>query len=200
MCGSCCRDDRFIVLTPQDIFSLSRSLGLSSGEFLAAHCDVLRDAGLNGVPLASLRTPGGTCVFHRDNLCAVHAARPACCRNYPVGTRLEPGLGLRHEIMSPAPGCAGFGAGQETTVDQWWRDAGMQRCLPGIELLELAARAVTRRLSPGHRERLYLLLCDFDALDMDPPAGRAQDFKDVFPVLYAEIKSIVNHAPRLEKP
>lgn len=197
MCGSCCRDDRLIVLTPQDIFNLSRHAGLDTGGFLAAHCDVQRDAGLNGVPVAALRTPGGACVFLDGALCAVHAARPACCRNYPLGTRLDPDGALQHELMRPAPGCGGFGAGPEFSADQWWRQAGMRDCLPGIRLMELAARAVTRRLDALQRERLYALLCDFDTL---PAARAAASFDALYPRLRAGLESILEQAPRLQKP
>lgn len=200
MCGACCRDDRYIVLTPQDIFMLSRHLGVNSGEFLESHCHVQRDAGLNGVPLAAMRTPGGVCVFHENNLCAAHTARPACCRNYPVGTRLEPGGGMVHELMRAAPGCTGFGRGPEKTVARWWRESGMQDCLPGIHLMELAALAVTRRLSRDHRERLFNLLCDFDAPGSGLITEHTADFNTLYPKLRAGIQDVLAQAPLLVKP
>jgi Fe-S-cluster containining protein len=200
MCGACCRDDRYIALTPQDIFLLSRGLGMNSAGFLNVYCDVQRDAGLNGVPIASLRTPGGVCMFHENNLCSVHTARPACCRNYPVGTRIEPGGGMAHQLMRAAPGCGGFGRGPKKTVARWWRESGMQACLPGIHLMELAARAVTRRLSRDHRERLFNLLCDFDAPESGLTRAHTADFKTLYPELHTGIEAVLAHAPLLVKP
>lgn len=164
-CGACCRDNREIVLNPQDVFNLSRRFGIPTGQFIARHCEYDPAAGYGSFPLLTLATPGGNCVFLDGNLCSVHTLRPACCRNYPVGTIFQSNGAARHMLMEPAPGCSGFESGEEHSLESWRAGAGLDALEPGTSLIRDAF--IIAMQSPPNadlRDTLYRILYDFDPL------------------------------------
>jgi Fe-S-cluster containining protein len=127
MCGACCRDDSLLVtVTGFDISRLSLILGLGANEILRAldfyvigkgqevpeglqHIPRIRtEKGLAFVALKKMEN--GDCIFLRDNLCMVHAIRPAVCVSFPFvfdksSEGLTWGLSARKNI------CPGLGQG-----------------------------------------------------------------------------------------
>ena len=164
MCGGCCRDDREIILNPVDIYRLSRHFGLPTGVFIDKYCDAEISNVYGGFPIVTLKTPAGTCIFLEGDLCRVHTVRPACCRNYPVGTSFTRDGGMEHTLMEVGPECRGMENGKLRTVAGWWKESGMEPDAPGITLMRRAFRAVSLRLSQEDKKQLYRILCDFDSL------------------------------------
>ena len=80
-CGTCCRWEGHVLLTPEDITRLSVSTGLSEEKFIERYT-VLAS---NRRELCLAEHPDGRCVFLGENNCAVYDSRPAQCREFPAG-------------------------------------------------------------------------------------------------------------------
>lgn len=130
-CGACCREDSLLVtVTGRDIARISQGLGLSADELIRAFDFYLvsgEDApkGLRDIPavnteqgrayVALKKLENGDCVFLKDNLCMIHAIRPAVCMSFPFvfwdkGNENTWGLSAKKEI------CPGLGDGPEVDV------------------------------------------------------------------------------------
>lgn len=178
MCGGCCRDDREIILNPQDVFSISRALSMSTSEFIERHCDCETDSGFGPFPLLTLKTPGGNCYFLQGPLCAIHDLRPACCRNYPVGSMFSRSGETRDILMPPAPGCQGFSGGPEYCADSWKAEARIGELEPGICLMRRAFTGFSGLpADDALKNSLYKILCDFD-----PVPAQGESAPDVPPL------------------
>ena len=131
-CGACCREDSLLVtVTGRDIVRISQGLGLSSDKVIKAFDFYLvsgKDAplGLRDIPavmteqglayVAFKKLENGDCVFLKDDLCMIHAIRPAVCMSFPFvfldkGDEKTWGLSARKEI------CPGLGSGPEVEVE-----------------------------------------------------------------------------------
>ncbi len=121
----CCRGAT-IILSPYDILRLSRSLGLSTGEFLRRH--TRREVeGYSGLPLALVKLARtGGCPFLGEAGCTVYADRPAACRLFPLtqGSELSPEGVKDHYFLRRLGYCQGFAGEQEWTVAAWQADQG----------------------------------------------------------------------------
>lgn len=82
LCGICCRKQKVVLLTLDDIYRLSDKLGLKPGAFYKKYC--LRSGRFNSdsIPRIYLKTEGG-CPFLKDNMCSVHDAKPIVCAENP---------------------------------------------------------------------------------------------------------------------
>lgn len=188
MCGACCRDDREIILNPQDVFSISRALSMSSSQFIEQHCDSEADSGFGPFPLLTLKTPGGNCCFLQGALCAIHGRRPACCRNYPVGSVFSRSGETRDILMPPAPGCQGFGGGPEYCAESWKANARIDELEPGVSLMRRAFAGFSGLPADGAlKNSLYNILCDFDPVPA--PGEPAPDVPALSPQAAMEILS-----------
>jgi hypothetical protein len=79
-CGECCRIPGQIHLTDEDIARLAAFLGLTEHDFIQRYTDLARDRR----DLALKGDPAATCLFLKENDCAVYPARPQQCVDYPV--------------------------------------------------------------------------------------------------------------------
>ncbi len=130
-CGACCREDSLLVtVTGRDIVRISQGLGLGSDEVIRAFDFYLVSGketpeGLRDIPavkteqglayIALKKLENGDCVFLKDNLCMIHAIRPAVCMSFPFvfwdkETEKTWGLSAKKEI------CPGLGDGPEVEV------------------------------------------------------------------------------------
>ena len=85
-CGKCCINREDILLNPQDVYNISRELGLEPHEVIAKYCDtyVGRDS---RIPITRLMPRGAIkrCPLLKDHKCSVHKAKPIVCALYPIG-------------------------------------------------------------------------------------------------------------------
>ncbi len=85
-CGACCRVPGIVRVTDADVDALAAWLKMTPEAFVAEY--TVLTPGRTGLALAG--DPDGPCLFLTDdNLCRVHGARPAQCRDYPARWRSD---------------------------------------------------------------------------------------------------------------
>jgi Fe-S-cluster containining protein len=171
-CFTDCCSDVNIVLTPLDVLSLARKVGLTTREFLDRHTltPITKDLHLPVVMLKMDATAEKRCPFVGDQGCTVYEARPWACRMYPVGMGLPPA----RAGAAPAPTyflfedafCHGHREKQSWTVDAWQRDQGVT----ARDELEQGFREIVghpwfiggRQLDPKRIEMFFMVAYDLD--------------------------------------
>lgn len=128
MCGKCCINREDILLTPKDLYNMSKELKITPNDFVSQYCDVyvgeaFTDSYCQGY---SLRGTIKRCPLLKDRKCAVHNCKPTVCAMFPIGRGLifKPGDDLSSQITVDQiqyifinPGC---GDDTEThTVREW---------------------------------------------------------------------------------
>lgn len=85
-CGKCCtyRDD--IILSPMDIFKMSRELKITPVDFYHEYC-VFNIGEHTRMPIVRLGSVGKDyhCVLLKNHKCSVHKVKPAVCGMFPLG-------------------------------------------------------------------------------------------------------------------
>ena len=128
----CCRGID-IMLTPYDILTMRKRLGLTSEEFLAVYTTprMLEKAGLPVVTLKLLDDERNSCPFVEDKEgCLIYEDRPSTCRYYPIGVgslSYSGEKGERDEFFFTVKEahCKGFEEDKEWTVAEWREDQGI---------------------------------------------------------------------------
>jgi len=164
----CCREAT-IILSPYDILRLSRSLGLTTGEFLRRHTHREME-GYSGLPLVLMKPARtGDCPFLGEAGCTVYSDRPAACRLFPVtqGSELGP-EGMRDRLfLRRLDYCLGFHEDKEWTVASWQADQGFPEFdRPRRAWLHLLlTQAQPGRALPDDRmvSQFYMVAYDLDA-------------------------------------
>ncbi len=129
-CFNTCCADVSIVLTPFDVLTLARALGLTTRELLARHTvtPVTKDLKLPMVLLEMGSEPARRCPFVGEKGCTVYEARPWACRMYPLGMAIPPArAGEQPEplyFLFEDDFCHGRAAGPTWTVERWREDQG----------------------------------------------------------------------------
>jgi len=129
-CGACCinRDD--IILSPQDVFNLSKELGMDQAEFMRKYCDtyVGHDSRMVVVCLQSVGKDN-RCPLLEGRRCSVHSVKPSICALFPLGR----GMCYENEQASEMLGFSYFlppyicgDHSEEFTVREWLARFGMQ--------------------------------------------------------------------------
>lgn len=179
--NQCCRTAT-IMLSPYEVLSLSRSLGLSTREFLGRY--TRREVeGQSNLPLAFIdlsRTPGGGCPFAGERGCRVYPHRPGACRLFPItmGSRLT-----RHGIEDfyfcrKLQFCQGFQGGEEWTVASWRANQGFdpydEARRPWLDILLKKGLREPLQTEAGILDLMFTLMYDLDAMRqlMGSPAFR----------------------------
>ncbi len=128
----CCRNLN-LFLYPYDVLRLKNALGITSGEFLDRHVDVvLRDGNyFPDVLLTMADNAERTCPFLNDAGCRVYADRPDTCRTFPVehGRLFDAGSG-RVEVVHffrPPDFCMGQHETPHWTPGTWAADQEARR-------------------------------------------------------------------------
>lgn len=130
-CGKCCKNLGNILLTPKDMYHMSKKLGLNMADFYEEYCETfLRDE----IPVVKLKCcgPERRCIFLKEGKCAVYEAKPAICTLYPLGRYIQPGT-AQNPGGSAQTGQIRFflndtvcGDGKEQhTVQGWLESAGI---------------------------------------------------------------------------
>lgn len=86
-CGICCRWSGHVLLTAEDITRLASAAGLSEEEFIERYTILAA----NRRQLSLADAPDGSCILFENGLCTLYEARPAQCRDFPHGWRVETG-------------------------------------------------------------------------------------------------------------
>ena len=91
-CGKCCRNRHSgdIILSPRDIYAMSKELNMTPSAFVKAYC--IYTIGCNSkIPLLLFNTVGSDkhCPLLKNNKCSVHAGKPTACALYPLGRHIS---------------------------------------------------------------------------------------------------------------
>lgn len=88
-CGKCCLHREDILLSPKDIYNMSKELGLTPDELCKQYCEVYIGPD-SRVPLVRILPRGSVqrCPLLKDRKCSVHQAKPAICAMFPIGRSL----------------------------------------------------------------------------------------------------------------
>ena len=74
------------ILSPQDVFEISKSLSLSIVDFVKKYCECYIGPD-SKIPLIALKKIGKNekCIFHRNGQCIIKDMKPTVCRLNPLG-------------------------------------------------------------------------------------------------------------------
>ncbi len=86
-CGTCCRWSGHVLLTETDITRLAAAAGVTETQFI--ECYTALAANRSQLSLAD--GPDGSCILLEGGRCALYEARPAQCRDFPHGWRVDGG-------------------------------------------------------------------------------------------------------------
>ena len=127
-CGQCCINRQDILITPRDLFRMSKELGLSPLDFIKKYCDTYLGSSSH-IPLVRIvpQDFDGRCpMLNANRQCAVHQVKPTVCALFPIGRAIiytaqkkepEKNEGSPIQYIFTAPEC---GDGKVThTVREW---------------------------------------------------------------------------------
>lgn len=133
MCGKCCINREDILLSPRDLYRVSRELQMKPTDFVEQYGETYIGSD-SRIPIVRLRPRGSIkrCPLLKDRKCSVHKAKPAVCAMFPIGRLVKAEGSLEnvnisdnHEIqyIFTKPGC---GDDSEThTVRDWLGEFGL---------------------------------------------------------------------------
>lgn len=86
MCGKCCINREDILLSPRDIYNMSKELGIKPEEMFEQYCEVYVGQD-SRVPIVRLKPRGSVkrCPLLKNRKCMVHKAKPTVCAMFPIG-------------------------------------------------------------------------------------------------------------------
>lgn len=91
-CGKCCRNRHSgdIILSPRDIYAMSKELNMEPSDFISAYCCYIIGS-QSKLPLMLFQTIGSDkhCPMLKNNRCSVHAGKPTACALYPLGRHIS---------------------------------------------------------------------------------------------------------------
>lgn len=123
----CCRNLN-LFLYPYDVVRLKKGLGLSAGEFIQKHTDIVLRPG-NFFPemlLSMANNKEKTCPFLTEKGCSVYKDRPYACRTFPTehGLDFDESTGKTTPVhfLKPPDFCMGRLEKKEWTVTTWAQD------------------------------------------------------------------------------
>lgn len=89
-CGKCCKCNTAIMISPYDIYRISRYLNLSPKEMIIKHCEhSIGESSKLPILTLKVRSYDKSCTFLRDGKCKVHAVKPTVCSLYPLGRVMQ---------------------------------------------------------------------------------------------------------------
>lgn len=189
----CCTGTN-IWLYPFDVLRISRSLGISTTEFINRHCRYFDSPPHFPVLLLKNADNGeGRCPFALDSGCSVYPDRPWICRLFPVvptDCRTdETAEADRRFNIFVWKGCRGVGTGAEITVREWWANAGMavyeETYLDWQKLTDELKSSSLVPLTGESAQRFKLGSFDFDLFREKLLAG---EYGDIFPLEADELR------------
>lgn len=131
-CGKCCIEREDILLTPLDLFKLSKKLNMTPNDFVEKYGEVyIGDS--SRMVLVRLKPRGSIrrCPLLKDRKCSVHDAKPRVCAMFPIGRafRLNPEKSSADQIsvknIEYIFNGAHCGNAEEHTVREWLEAFGI---------------------------------------------------------------------------
>lgn len=127
MCGECCINREDILLSPLDIYNMSKELGITTDVFFKKYCETYIGQD-SRIPIVRLKPVGADkrCPLLKKAKCRVHKAKPTVCAMFPIGRCLmaeNPQEGLKDTDASRVqyifnnPGCGNDS--ESHTVREW---------------------------------------------------------------------------------
>lgn len=85
-CGKCCLNREDILLTPRDIYNMSKELGITPDEMCKQYCECYIGAD-SRLPIVRIKPRGSIkrCPLLKDRKCKVHKSKPVVCAMFPIG-------------------------------------------------------------------------------------------------------------------
>lgn len=130
MCGKCCIHREDLLLSPRDIFNMSKALKLKPEDAVEQFCEVYVGDD-SRMPLIRMRPHGSVkrCPMLKDRKCRIHAAKPDICKLFPLGR----GCLVKKDTKKLTPDDLVFfftnpdcgSGGKEYTVREWLEEFGM---------------------------------------------------------------------------
>lgn len=174
----CCREAA-LILSPFDLLRLSRSLGVTTGEFLRRYTRRESEA-CSRLPLVLVKPARtGGCPFLGEAGCTVYADRPAACRLFPLtqGSEWQPQGVVDYYFLRRLDYCQGFEGKQEWTLETWQAGQGFAAFdRPRRAWLEL----LLKQGQPGRTPPDDRLLTQFSLMAYDLDGFRTFLFESAF--------------------
>jgi Fe-S-cluster containining protein len=134
-CFTKCCSNIDIILTPYDIVSMKKRLGITSGEFLEKYT-YTKAEGRAAFPIPYLKMGDDekrNCPFVTPGGCSIYEDRPANCRYYPIGQGTFK-KSIDNKIVDEEffffvkeDHCKGFEENDDWSVANWREDQGVDR-------------------------------------------------------------------------
>lgn len=171
-CKSCCRrrpgeaDFTIPALLPYDVIRLSRSLKITTTEFLKQYTkfDLYDSVPLMAPYLKYISDEKGMrCPFLSDSGCSVHEDKPMICRLYPL-VKVDYKIGTFIVLRKKLYDCPG-GSGQEHTVRSWLDESGVHDHFKHDKLWDLFFSMDIKKflsLPDKYQQFFYAILYDID--------------------------------------
>ena len=85
-CGLCCLNREDILLSPMDMFRISKELKLPPAKFFAQYCEAYIGDNTR-IPIVRLQPLGEErrCPLLKNHKCSVHKVKPSVCGMFPLG-------------------------------------------------------------------------------------------------------------------
>lgn len=172
-CFTQCCGDVNIFLSPYDVLRMKRALKLSSGKFLQKYTlpPLLADQKLPVVMLKMKNDARKSCPFVTPEGCSIYEDRPWACRMYPLGMASSK-TAQRADgeefcfIVDEEFSCLGLKEGQEWTVEEWWKNQGIdiynKKNEPYKEITLHKLFCEGKGLGPAKSQMFYLACYDLD--------------------------------------
>ena len=133
MCGNCCINREDILLSPKDIYNMSKELGAATDKFFERYCEVYIGSD-SRIPIVRLNPHEADrrCPLLKKAKCRVHRAKPTVCAMFPIGRCImadNPQEGLKDintshvQYIFNNPGCGN--ASETHTVQEWLESFGV---------------------------------------------------------------------------
>ncbi len=172
----CCRGID-IMLTPYDILTMRKKLGITSEQFLSTFTrpQILEKADMPVVTLKLLDDEKKSCPFVEDHTgCTIYEDRPTTCRYYPLGVgALSYSEKKRNDedaffFMVKESHCMGFHEKKKWQVSEWRQDQGVDlRDTVNQGWLDLMVRKkslpASMKLSEQGKQMFFMVCYNIDA-------------------------------------
>jgi uncharacterized protein len=96
-CGDCCQGYGGTYLSPADVESIARYLGVTTGQFVARYTT------MSGNRRLISQAASGYCVFW-DQVCTIHPVKPKMCRQWPYIRSILVDVGNWRAMAASCPG------------------------------------------------------------------------------------------------